>query len=113
MSNRYEEKQATRRERFEDLADKNAQRSTDFHAASRRAVEHIPMGQPILVGHHSEGRHRADIKRAHSAMNKSCEAQEKADYYARKAAGVGGGGISSDDPEDEGGQQGDSNPQDA
>lgn len=99
MSNRYEDKQAARRDRFEDLADKNAQRSMDFHAASRRAVEHIPMGQPILVGHHSEGRHRADIKRAHSAMDKSCEAQEKADYYARKAAGVGRGGISSDDPE--------------
>ena len=99
MSNSYEDKQAARRERFEDLAVKNKERSAAHYEASRRATEHIPMGQPILVGHHSEGMHRAALKRSHSAMDKSCEAQSKADYYARKAAGVGSGGISSDDPE--------------
>lgn len=99
MTNRYEEKQEARRERFEELAAKNSERSTAYYQASRRAVEHIPLGQPILVGHHSEGRHRAALRRADSAMGKSCEAQSKADYYARKAEGVGQGGISSDDPE--------------
>lgn len=99
MTNRYEEKQAARRERFEELAGKNAERSTSHYQASKRATEHIPLGQPILVGHHSEGRHRRALDRADSAMRASCEAQSKAEYYANKAAGVGSGGISSDDPE--------------
>lgn len=99
MTNSYEDKQAARRERYEELADKNRARSTQQFEASRRAVDGIPMGQPILVGHHSEGRHRAALARSDSAMRKSVEAQRTADYYARKAEGVGGGGISSDDPE--------------
>ena len=99
MSNSYEERQEARRQRFQVLAEKNTERSSAFVDASRRATEGIPLGQPILVGHHSEGRHRAALKRSHSAMDKSVEAMQKADYYAGKAAGVGRGGISSDDPE--------------
>lgn len=57
------------------------------------------MGEPIKVGHHSEGKHRAAIKRADMNMRKGCEALDKADHYARAAAGVGTGGISSDDPD--------------
>lgn len=43
------------------------------------------MGQPILVGHHSERRHRRDIKRIDQAMGKAVEEQKKAEYYAGKA----------------------------
>lgn len=86
MTNSYEDKQ-------EDLAEKNRERSSQYSAASRRAVQAIPMGQPILVDHHSEGRHRAALARSDSAMRKSIE------HYERKAQGVGQGGISSDDPE--------------
>lgn len=99
MTNRYEEKQDARRERFEELANKNTQRSADYYQASRRAVEHIPLGQPILVGHHSESKHRSALKRANSAADKSCEAQSKAAYYANRAASIRHGGISSDDPD--------------
>ena len=99
MTNRYEEKQAAQRERFEELASTNAERSGDHYQASRRTTEQIPLGQPILVGHHSEGRHRKALQRAELEMRKSCEAQSKANYYADKAASVGSGGISSDDPE--------------
>ncbi|MGO4395898.1 DUF3560 domain-containing protein [Variovorax sp. M-6] len=98
MTNRYEDKQAARRDRFEGLAAKNARLSEVHREASHGATEGIPFGQPILVGHHSEGRHRAALQRARNAMDRSCEAQEKAEHYARKAAGVGKGGISSDDP---------------
>jgi DNA repair ATPase RecN len=59
----------------------------------------IPFGQPILIGHHSEKRDRNYRARITSNMNKSCELQKKADYYESKAAGVGTGGISSDDPD--------------
>lgn len=98
MTNRYEDKQAERRERFEALASKNATLSAQHHAASRSASEHIPFGQPILVDHYSAARHRAALKRGTLAMERSCEAAAKSEHFARKAAAVGKGGVSSDDP---------------
>ena len=98
MTNSYDEKQEARRARYEELADKNRGRSGHYSDASRRAVDGIPMGQPILVGHQSEGRHRAALARSDSAMRKSIEAQNTAEHYERKAQSVGLGGISSDDP---------------
>lgn len=46
----------------------------------------IPFGQPILVGHHSERRHRKVIERADNAMRKSIEEDEKAEVYKNRAA---------------------------
>ena len=45
----------------------------------------IPFGQPILVGHHSERRHRKVIERAWNAMGKSIEESEKAEQYKSRA----------------------------
>ncbi|HAO14890.1 MAG TPA: hypothetical protein DDE71_04930, partial [Tenacibaculum sp.] len=39
----------------------------------------IPFGQPILVGHHSEKRHRRTIEKAHRAMDKCLEESKKAE----------------------------------
>lgn len=41
----------------------------------------IPFGQPILVGHHSEGRHRRTLEKADNAMRKSIEEGDKAEAY--------------------------------
>lgn len=98
ISNGYAARQEARRERFVALAVKMQGASAMHYSASRRAVEHIPFGQPILVGHHSERGHRATLARAASAMDKSCEAASKAAHYAQRAETVGSGGISSDDP---------------
>ena len=99
--NSYEQKQEARRERYLELADKNRARSTqEFRKADlREEVSGIPFGQPILIGHHSEGRHRRAIERADNAMRRSIEADKTASYYEDKADGVGRAGISSDDPE--------------
>ena len=64
--------------------------------SSKSITDPIPLGQPILVGHHSERRHRRDIQRSHDDMRKSVEAQNKADYYASKTVSTA---IASDDPE--------------
>ncbi len=45
----------------------------------------IPFGQPILVGHHSERRHRRDIERIHQNMSKSIEESGKAEYFKGRA----------------------------
>jgi hypothetical protein len=97
--NAYEAKQEARKERFEQRAKKAEQESTRRWKASSDIVGMIPMGQPILVGHHSEKSHRAALKRSDNHMRASIAEQEKAEYYEHKAAGVGKAGISSDDPE--------------
>lgn len=99
--NIYERKQEARRQRYEEMAERAEARANAAYkrADMREEVSGIPFGQPILVGHHSEGRHRAAIKRADNAMRKSIEESNKAAYYADKAAGVGRAGISSDDPD--------------
>lgn len=45
----------------------------------------IPFGQPILVGHHSERRHRRMIERMHNKDRKRYDAYEKAKEYRRRA----------------------------
>lgn len=97
--NSYEAKQAARRTRLEQRADNAAQASNAAYDASRRATAGIEMGQPILVGHHSERRHRAALERSDNAMRRSCQEHEKAKHYAARAAAVGTGGVSSDDPD--------------
>jgi hypothetical protein len=60
----------------------------------------IPFGQPILVGHHSEGRHRALLKRIDTAHRKATEAIEKSEYYENRAeTAENNRSISGDDPE--------------
>jgi hypothetical protein len=97
--NSYEQRQAEKQQRYEDLARKNRKEAEQRFGTAREIGSHIPFGQPILVGHHSEKRHRADAARIDNNMRKGVEATDKASYYAEKAANVGTGGISSDDPE--------------
>ena len=62
--NAYEERLQARKERLEARAGTAAARSDAAYNRSRKATEGIVMGQPILVGHHSEGRHRRDLARS-------------------------------------------------
>ena len=57
--------------------------------ASRRAfslVAGIPMGQPILVGHHSEKRHRRALDDSWNALGKSVALNDKAEQHEAKAS---------------------------
>lgn len=56
-------------------------------------------GQPILVGHHSERRHRRDLARSDANMRQSVELSRKAERLGERAEAVGTGGIASDNPE--------------
>ena len=95
----YEEAQQAKKARYETLAKSKAEKSTELYEQARDMASAIPFGQPILVGHHSEKRDRNYRQRIDNKMRKSIEEQKKADYYERKAASVGTGGISSYDPE--------------
>src|SRR5688500_20121050 len=97
--NNYEAKQQARRERYAELAAKKQAESDALADRSLSLASVIPMGQPILIGHHSEKRHRNHLKRIDATMGRAVEAAGTADHYAQKAAAAGSGGISSDDPE--------------
>lgn len=97
--NAYELKIQAKRERFEALAVSNAAASNAAHTQAMKMASVIPFGQPILVGHHSEKSDRGYRSKIHNTFGKSAALDEKASHYAQKAASVGTGGISSDDPE--------------
>ncbi len=98
--NSYEAKKADRIARYERRAKvAKARASTRFGAASRIA-DLIPMGQPILVGHHSEKRHRSDVGKITNNMRKGIEEEKRADYWQERAISAArNSAISSDDPE--------------
>ncbi|GBQ45095.1 DUF3560 domain-containing protein [Komagataeibacter europaeus] len=97
--NHYERKQQARRDRYEERAEKAR---VESDAKARRATEMadcIPFGQPVQVGHHSEHRDRRFRRRIGEVMTQAVDATKKAEYYEQKAASVGMGGVSSDDPD--------------
>lgn len=97
--NAYEQKQADRKARLEERAEQARAAGNSVYSQARKMGQSIPFGQPILVGHHSEGRDRSFRNRITATYEKAFDLQEKAEHYANKAASVGTGGISSDDPE--------------
>mgnify|MGYP001573674106 FL=1 len=85
----------TRRERLErkqerriDWAQSADAKSAAGFARAERIAKGIPFGHPILVGHHSERGHRADLKRIDSGMRAGCENSDKAETHRAKAAGL-------------------------
>ena len=97
--NHYEERQKVRRERYLELAEKARTESSEGWRRVWELIEVIPFGQPIHVGHHSEKGDRAYRVRIEKTSEKAFRLNEKAEYYEQKAASVGTGGISSDDPD--------------
>lgn len=98
--NDYEKRKQERIDRYREKAGAARQESRQLSQQSSAMLEHIPPGQPILVGHHSEKAHRNLLDRADRKMGRAVAASEKADYYEAKAeAAERNTAISSDDPE--------------
>lgn len=88
-----------RAERFEDRAIAAEATSNSLHKQSRDMMSVIPMGQPILVGHHSEKADRNYRERAWNKLGAAVKAGDKAVYYAERAATArctGSGAVYSD-----------------
>lgn len=95
---RYDERIEGKRDRLEYKADKANSESNSRYSAAKSAASMIPFGQPILVGHHSEKRDRNFRSRINANFDRAFELAEQADKYKERAARIGTGGISSDDP---------------
>lgn len=100
MKHNFEERRQKRLEYAEEQARKNEEKAAALHKTAHKMAEHIPMGQPILVGHHSEKAHRNHLKKINNTFSKAVEASDKADYYTQKAKAIERNkAIFSDDPE--------------
>lgn len=95
----YEERQERKKELYQERVEQAEQRSQAHYKRRNDLASAIPMGQPILLGHHSEKRHRKDLDRIDNEMRKSIQESEKADYYRNKVDNIDNSkAISSDDP---------------
>jgi hypothetical protein len=82
-----QERAKKKAEKLEGYATNANNRSAEAFKKSdgSEAATGIPFGQPILVGHHSERKHRKVIEGLWRNMDKSIEESNKAEAYANRA----------------------------
>lgn len=100
----YRERRLARAERLRGWAEAREAKQGALSEAARadEAATGIPFGQPILVGHHSERRHRRAIEKIDRAMGASVENARTADRHREKADTIEAqvaGAIYDDDPD--------------
>ena len=82
------ERNARAAERVEYRTELAGKREAEADAARERSdaiTDAYPMGQPILIGHHSQRRHERDLERAHNLTGKSIDLSKTAAYHAGRA----------------------------
>ncbi|MBA0053462.1 DUF3560 domain-containing protein [Streptomyces sp. AJS327] len=79
------ERAEERVERFEGYADNAARSSNARRARADDISRRFEFGQPILVGHHSEGKARRDAARIDTNMRKSFEDADRAGHFQHRA----------------------------
>lgn len=82
---RRAERIEARQEALAAKADRLQATSDAHHAKVDAIVAHIPFGQPILVGHHSEARARRDQQRIWDGMDKAVATWKEAEETSHKA----------------------------
>lgn len=98
----YRERRLRKAERLREWSAGNQAKSEQRGAAADEIMSHIPPGQPILVGHHSERRHRKDLARIQDGISASVELGRKAEAQARAADEIeaqAANAIYDDDPD--------------
>lgn len=97
---RFQDRRERRLENASNRAESNRRFATSSRKKSDEMARCIPFGQPILIGHHSEGRDRRFRERMRNAMDKSVELERKAQYYDSKVEAIKSNtAIFSDDPD--------------
>jgi uncharacterized protein YdcH (DUF465 family) len=96
----YQEKKEQRIEKLRDRASAARSEAEALQKRTNSERDGIPLGQPILVGHYSEGRHRRHLSRLNASDTRAMELLKKADRLNSRAhAAETNSAISSDDPE--------------
>ncbi len=82
------ERAAVKAERLDALAEKRGKEASAFRRAASELSEQFHMGQPILVGHHSERKARKAHERMTRADEKAVKASKAVNYWLYRADGV-------------------------
>lgn len=82
------ERAEQRAERFEDYSEKRAAEADRAHDTVSAIADNIPLGQPILVGHHSERRARKDAEKIENGMRRAVNLWKTSEYWKDRAAGA-------------------------
>ena len=82
------ERAEERADRFEGYQANRAKDAESAHKAVHAITDGIPMGQPILVGHHSEKHARKDAERIENGMRRAVKMWETSKYWESRAAGA-------------------------
>jgi hypothetical protein len=99
MKHNFEERRQNRQEYAQKQAEKNNQESEKRFQQAKKMASAIPLGKPILIGHHSEKKDRNYRNKIHNTFGKAVEALDKSQYYANKAESIANNdAIFSDDP---------------
>ncbi len=80
-----QERAKRKAERIQGWADSAERKSNQAYQASNKHRDFLSLGEPIKVGHHSEGRHRKIIREADNNMRKCVEFSDKAEAHQRRA----------------------------
>lgn len=75
-------------ERLENLSERKTQEAQRAHDQVSRITDGIPLGQPILIGHHSEKHARKDAEKIQNGMRKAVDCWKSAGYWTERAAGA-------------------------
>lgn len=84
----FRERRNERAARLIEWADKRRARSAGKFTHAHNLVKDIPFGQPILVGHHSEKRHRRTLERSDNAMRAAVQDERKGAEMASRAENI-------------------------
>ena len=79
------ERAEQRADRFDEYSQHRAADANQARKAVSAIAEQIPMGQPILVGHHSEAHARRDVARIQNGTRRSITMWERSQYWADRA----------------------------
>ncbi len=82
------ERAEERAERFEGYGENRAQDAERARNNVASIADGIPMGQPILVGHHSERHARRDAEKIENGMRRAVKMWETSKYWESRAAGA-------------------------
>ena len=74
--------------KYEQWADSHQRKADQRLGTARSMASVIPFGQPILVGHHSEGRDRRYRARIDNNFRKAFEEKTRADELRRRAESI-------------------------
>jgi hypothetical protein len=77
-----------RSDRFEGYSHDRRADAEQAHDAASAIADNIPLGQPVLVGHHSERRARKDAQRIEDGMRKAIRLWDAAQYWLDRAKGA-------------------------